>query len=139
MNSFSIYKQQQPPFVDYDKVTDCYKGYAIDLLIELAKRLKFDYSIRLVEDGRFGDISENNTWNGVVRKLIDKEADIGLGSMYIMAERETVIDFTVPYHGLVGSSIMMKAQKVPNSLFKFLTVLELDVWLCVIGTYLVAR
>jgi hypothetical protein len=28
--------------------------------------------------------------------------DIGLGSMSVMAERETVIDFTVPYYDLVG-------------------------------------
>lgn len=36
----------------------------------------------------------------MVRKLIDKQADIGLGSMSVMAERETVIDFTVPYYDL---------------------------------------
>jgi glutamate receptor, ionotropic, invertebrate len=47
-------------------------------------------------------------WNGIVRKLIDKQADIGLGSMSVMAERETVIDFTVPYYDLVGITIMVK-------------------------------
>jgi ionotropic glutamate receptor len=44
-------------------------------------------------------------WNGVVRKLIDKQADIGLGSMSVMAERETVIDFTVPYYDLGNFSL----------------------------------
>lgn len=87
----------------------------------------------------FGDIFENNTWNGVVRRLIDKEADIGIGSMSIMAERETVIEFTVPYHDLVGLAIMMKTQRIPNSLFKFLTVLEMEVWLYLIGAYLMTR
>lgn len=64
---------------------------------EIAKFLKFDYEIKEVEDQRFGNMDEKGEWNGVVRKLIDKQADIGLGSMSVMAERETVIDFTVPY------------------------------------------
>lgn len=74
-----------------------YKGYCIDLMDEIAKFLKFDYEIKEVEDQRFGNMDEKGEWNGVVRKLIDKQADIGLGSMSVMAERETVIDFTVPY------------------------------------------
>lgn len=125
--------------MEFDNETGCYKGYAVDLLIELGKRLNFSYSIMAVEDGRFGDILENNTWNGVVRKLIDKEVDIGLGAMSMIAEREAVIDYTVPYHDVVGIAILMKAQNVPNSLFKFLTVLQFDAWLCIIATYLVAR
>lgn len=34
-------------------------------------------------------MDDKGEWNGVVRKLIDKQADIGLGSMSVMAERET--------------------------------------------------
>lgn len=131
--------QQQTPFVIFNTNTGCYEGYSIDLLIKLADQLTFEYSIKEVEDGSFGHIFENNTWNGVVRKLIDKEADIGLGSMSIIAERETVIDFTVPYHDLVGISIMMQAHRVPNTWFKFLTVLDWVVWCCVVLTYLTAR
>ena len=52
-----------------------------------------------------------------------------------MAERETVIDFTVPYYDLVGITIMMKRQKVETSLFRFLTVLEDSVWACILAAY----
>lgn len=55
-----------------------------------------------------GNMNDKGEWNGVVRKLIDKQADIGLGSMSVMAERETVIDFTVPYYDLVGITIMVR-------------------------------
>ena len=55
--------------------------------------------------------------------------------MSVMAERETVIDFTVPYYDLVGITIMMKKPKVPTSLFKFLTVLENSVWGCILAAY----
>lgn len=59
--------------------------------------------------------------------------------MSVMAERETVIDFTVPYYDLVGITIMMQLPSTPSSLFKFLTVLETDVWLCILGAYFFTR
>lgn len=116
-----------------------YKGYCIELLNEIATLVKFDYNIQEVEDKKFGNMDESGEWNGIVRKLIDKQADIGLGSMSVMAERETVIDFTVPYYDLVGITIMMQLPSTPSSLFKFLTVLETDVWLCILGAYFFTR
>lgn len=68
-----------------------------------------------------------------------QRADIGLGSLSVMAERENVIDFTVPYYDLVGITILMKKSQSPTSLFKFLTVLENDVWLCILAAYFFTR
>lgn len=59
--------------------------------------------------------------------------------MSVMAERETVIDFTVPYYDLVGIAILMQLPSTPSSLFKFLTVLETNVWLCILAAYLITR
>ena len=59
--------------------------------------------------------------------------------MAVMAERENVIDFTVPYYDLVGITIMMNRPAVSTSLFKFLTVLENDVWLCILAAYFFTR
>lgn len=56
-----------------------------------------------------------------------------------MAERENVVDFTVPYYDLVGITILMKKPQTPTSLFKFLTVLENDVWMCILGAYFFTR
>ncbi|XP_037037565.1 ionotropic receptor 25a [Bradysia coprophila] len=133
---YRVYTVVQAPFIIKDPAAPKgYKGYCIDLMNEIAKYLKFDYEIKEVEDQRFGNMDEKGEWNGVVRKLIDKQADIGLGSMSVMAERETVIDFTVPYYDLVGITIMMQLPSSPSSLFKFLTVLETNVWLCILGAY----
>lgn len=132
--------QQQAPFImKDDKAPKGFKGYCIDLLDEIAKLVKFDYVIQEVEDKKFGNMDESGEWNGIVRKLIDKQADIGLGSMSVMAERETVIDFTVPYYDLVGIAILMQLPSTPSSLFKFLTVLETNVWLCILAAYLITR
>jgi len=52
---------------------DRFKGFCIDLLEEIAKVLKFDYVIKLVEDDKYGaPVGPNGEWNGMVRELIDK-------------------------------------------------------------------
>lgn len=84
-------------------------------------------------------MDENGNWNGIIKELIEKRADIGLTSLSVMAERENVVDFTVPYYDLVGITIMMKLPRNPTSLFKFLTVLENDVWLSILGAYFFTR
>ena len=116
-----------------------FKGYCIDLIENIAEIVGFDYEIKEVEDKKFGNMDEKGEWNGIVRKLIDKQADVGLGSMSVMAERETVIDFTVPYYDLVGITIMMILPSQQPSLFKFLTVLETNVWLCILAAYFFTR
>lgn len=62
-----------------------------------------------------------------------------MSSLYVTAERENVIDFTVPYYDLVGINILMKKPRPETSLFKFLTVLEGEVWLCILGAYFFTR
>ena len=57
----------------------------------------------------------------------------------MMAEREFVVDYTVPYYDLVGTAIMMKKVKTDTSLFKFLSVLEGSVWGCILAAYFVTR
>jgi ionotropic kainate glutamate receptor 2 len=51
-------------------------------------------------------------WNGIVRQLIDKRADLAVASMTINYARQTVIDFTKPFMNL-GISILFKAPKDP--------------------------
>lgn len=114
-----------------------YSGYCVDLMNYIAKELEFNYEIEELTE--FGKMDDDGNWNGVIKKLIDKEADIALGTMSVMSERETVIDFTVPFYDLVGITILMKLPRTPSSLFKFLTVLETNVWLCILGSYFFTR
>ena len=58
-----------------------------------------------------------------------------MGPISVMAERENVVDFTVPYYDLVGLTILMKKPKFDYSLVKFLSVLDEDVWGCIIGAF----
>lgn len=50
-----------------------YQGFAIDLLKEIAKKLKFNYTVYIVKDGTYGAPNDKTgDWNGMVRELIEK-------------------------------------------------------------------
>ncbi|XP_032516645.2 ionotropic receptor 25a [Danaus plexippus] len=127
--------EQQPFIIRDEEAPKGFKGYCIDLIEEIRQIVKFDYEITLAPDGSFGVMDENGNWNGIIKELMEKRADIGLTSLSVMAERENVVDFTVPYYDLVGITILMKLPRTPTSLFKFLTVLENDVWLSILAAY----
>ena len=65
---------QEDPYVmlDSNDLNAHFKGFCIDLLKEIAKVLKFDYTIKLVDDGKYGaPVGPNGEWNGMVGELID--------------------------------------------------------------------
>ncbi|KAK7085043.1 hypothetical protein SK128_002474 [Halocaridina rubra] len=129
---------QQPPFImkrKNDEGQDEFYGYCIELINEIKEIIKFEYEIYEAPDGKFGTMDEDHQWNGMIKELIEKRADIALAPLSVMAERENVVDFTVPYYDLVGITILMKKPEVPTSLFKFLTVLEPEVWICILFAY----
>ncbi|XP_046979209.1 ionotropic receptor 25a [Schistocerca americana] len=128
---------QQPFVIKYqdENGSTKFKGYCIDLINAIRNITNFEIEIYEVADGKFGNMDEEGRWNGMIKDLIDKKAHIALGALSVMAERENVVDFTVPYYDLVGITILMKKPKTPTSLFKFLTVLENDVWLCILAAY----
>ena len=97
--------------------------------------ISIEYELYDVAD--YGSPDEFGNWDGLVGELVNRRADMGVGAIAVMAEREHVIDYTVPYYDLVGITILMKKVKVPTSLFKFLSVLEDSVWGCILGAYFV--
>ncbi|XP_044756675.1 ionotropic receptor 25a-like [Coccinella septempunctata] len=134
--TYRVVVAEQTPFIFRDENhPKGYNGYCIDLMDKIGEILKFEYEVILATNNEFGHMDENGHWNGLIKDLMDKKADIGLGPISVMEERESVIDFTVPYYDLVGITIMMKIPYAQTSLFKFLTVLEDEVWYCIIAAY----
>ncbi|XP_076271917.1 glutamate receptor ionotropic, kainate 2-like isoform X1 [Rhynchophorus ferrugineus] len=113
-----------------------YEGFCIDLLKELASMIGFEYRIELVPDGKYGAIDlDTGEWNGIVRQLMDKKADLAVGSMTINYARESVIDFTKPFMNL-GISILFKVPSSPQTrLFSFMNPLATDIWMYVFSAY----
>ena len=109
----------------------------MDLLADIADLLKFEYTLYEVPGNKYGMMDENGNWDGAVKELLDKQAKIIVGAVPVMAEREAFIDFTVPYYDLVGSLILMKKVQEETALFRFLSVLEGSVWICILAAYFV--
>ncbi|XP_050393483.1 glutamate receptor ionotropic, NMDA 2B [Patella vulgata] len=77
-------------------VDACCTGLSIDLLVRLSQDLNFDFDLFEVKDGEWG--AENNgEWNGLVRVLMDNKADMVVTSFKISPDRNTQVDFSLPY------------------------------------------
>lgn len=151
---------ESPPFImkrtTNDNNTIEWYGYCMDFFLELIKHLPYEvtYEIYQVADNKFGskvrqiimEPKDNSKfpvprkiekWNGLIGDLEMGKAHIGLAPLAVMAERELAIDFTVPFYDLVGIQILLKKPEVPQDWFKFLTVLDNEVWFSITVAYFV--
>nr|XP_049703804.1 glutamate receptor ionotropic, kainate 2 isoform X4 [Helicoverpa armigera]XP_049703805.1 glutamate receptor ionotropic, kainate 2 isoform X4 [Helicoverpa armigera]XP_049703806.1 glutamate receptor ionotropic, kainate 2 isoform X4 [Helicoverpa armigera] len=114
-----------------------FEGFCIDLLARVAARAGFHYRLRLVPDNMYGARDpDTGHWNGIVRELMDRKADIAVASMTINYAREAVIDFTKPFMNL-GIGILFKVPtSQPTRLFSFLNPLAIEIWLYVLAAYI---
>ncbi|XP_077486226.1 glutamate receptor ionotropic, kainate 2-like [Amblyomma americanum] len=115
---------------------DRFEGFCVDLLREMAMALGFRYQLRLVRDGAHGSRDSKGQWNGMVRELVDREADLAIGDLTITYAREQVVDFTMPFMTVGVSILYTKPQQEPSLLF-FLCPLTTGVWLLVATAYVV--
>nr|QZH55025.1 ionotropic glutamate receptor 3 [Achelura yunnanensis] len=114
-----------------------FEGFCIDLLARVAAKAGFHYRLRLVPDNMYGARDpDTGQWNGIVRELMDRKADIAVASMTISYAREAVIDFTKPFMNL-GIGILFKVPtSQPTRLFSFLNPLAIEIWLYVLAAYI---
>ncbi|CAL1543624.1 unnamed protein product, partial [Lymnaea stagnalis] len=103
-----------------------YEGFCIDILIEMAKVLGFQYNISKVPDGKFGS-KKLGGWTGMIRQLIDKKADVALAPFQMATERAEVVDFTKPYM-TKGTTVVVKRPDQGIGVFQFLAPLSNIVW-----------
>lgn len=80
---------------------------------------------------------ESGEWNGLIGDLVKGEIDIAVAGMTMTSEREEVVDFVAPYFDQSGISIIIRKPVRPRSLFKFLEVLRVEVWLAILGALVV--
>ncbi|KAK3571938.1 hypothetical protein QTP86_020507 [Hemibagrus guttatus] len=107
-------------------VKQCCKGFCIDILKRLAKIVGFTYDLYLVTNGKHGK-KIDGVWNGMVGEVVDKRADMAIGSLTINEERSEVIDFSVPFVE-TGISVMVSRSNGTVSPSAFLEPYSPAVW-----------
>ncbi|XP_076437124.1 glutamate receptor ionotropic, NMDA 2B-like [Babylonia areolata] len=76
----------------------CCYGLSIDLLKVSSRELRFDYDLFEVEDGMWGAIDKaTGRWNGPIKMLLDREADMVVTSLKINPDRNRAVRFSVPF------------------------------------------
>ncbi|KAH8235493.1 hypothetical protein KR032_001672, partial [Drosophila birchii] len=110
-----------------------WEGYCIDFIMRLAQKLNFEYAIVAPEVGHMGEVNESGEWDGVVGDLVRGETDFAIAALKMYSEREEVVDFLPPYFEQTGISIAIRKPVRRTSLFKFMTVLRVEVWLSIVA------
>lgn len=130
--------REQPP----DAVTpltgnDRYEGFSMDLIDEIANELQFRYRFELVADNAYGSYNRHTKrWDGLVKELLDRRADLAICDLTITYERRRVVDFTMPFMTLGISILYTKPRKEEPILFQFFKPLGMDVWICMSTAFL---
>ncbi|EZA54693.1 glutamate receptor ionotropic, kainate 2 isoform X2 [Ooceraea biroi] len=115
-----------------------YEGYCIDLIDEIAKQLGFKYTFELEPKNKYGTYDEKTkTWDGLIRRLLDHEADLAICDLTITYQRESAVDFSMPFMNLGISILFSKPEEKVPLLFSFLSPLSVDVWMYMATAYLI--
>ena len=124
---------------DWEKQTgnDRWEGYCVDLIKELALIQSFKYELRVIESDSpsHGSRNEKGEWNGLIKELIDGRADISVADLTITYERESVVDFTMPFMSLGIGILVKKPTKASPKLFEFMLPLAPEVWIYLITAF----
>ncbi|XP_045462381.1 glutamate receptor ionotropic, kainate 2 isoform X3 [Harmonia axyridis] len=115
-----------------------FEGFCIDLLKWIANQVGFQYTIRLVPDHMYGVYDpDTKQWNGIVRELMEKRADLAVASMTINYARESVIDFTKPFMNL-GIGILFKATstRIVGGIWWFFTLIIISSYTANLAAFL---
>lgn len=92
-------------------VVRCCAGLSIDLLNILSEKMAFDFDLFEVADRSFGVENEiTGEWNGLIRALQDRQADMVLTALQITPKRNKLIEFSMPYLE-TGTTIVVSLRK----------------------------
>ncbi|KAK7863959.1 hypothetical protein R5R35_000076 [Gryllus longicercus] len=116
---------------------DRYEGYGVDIINDLSMMLGFNYTLEIQHDNKYGSRDpKTGEWDGMLRRIMDDEADLAITDLTITAERESAVDFTMPFMS-TGISILYKAPtKAPPKLFSFMDPFSIDVWIVMFFAYI---
>merc|ERR1711936_25448 len=141
--TFVIVGVLNPPYTMYveskEKLTgnDQFEGFAVDLATELSKILGFNFTFKLVDDGKYGSETSPGNWNGMLGEVHDGKADFVIADISITASRASAFSFTIPWLNLGISILYIRPRPAAPSLLAFLDPFTTDVYIYTLGVFFV--
>ena len=121
----------EPPFIYTTNISnkgETLSGVNYDLAISLANMCNFTLQFERIDV--YGSLQEGN-WTGIVKKLHNKELDIGIASFTRTFERDKVIDFSIGIHTHYYV-LFMKTSKEVVQWMTFINAFSKAFWFCLI-------
>jgi len=117
----------------------CCVGFIIDLFLMIVREVGLEVDMYVVEDGKYGIIKSDGTWNGMIADVINGTADIAVGGITITEAREKYVNFTLPYFEAKMGIIVKPIIKIVDFVnFEFISCLsgelQLMLWFVIVGT-----
>ncbi|XP_068908898.1 glutamate receptor ionotropic, kainate 2-like [Tenebrio molitor] len=144
--TFRVVSRIYPPYLSRKAGVDgsvmsgnsAFEGYGMDLIDGICKLYECNYEFELVPDNNYGKYDpKTKEWNGLIRHLLDRKADLAICDLTTTYERRKAVDFTNPFMTLGISILYAKIVKEPPELLAFTNPLSLDVWLYMVTAYMV--
>ena len=111
-------------------------GHDIDLLREISKILNFTLQIHVLNELMpWGFLTENGTSGGVMKKVINKEVDIGIGTYFLTKTRAKFMEYSEYSDSKIV--LVIPPGKPLNAFEKLFHPLKFTTWIALIFTILI--
>ena len=111
----------------------CCSGKLLEIMERVRTRLGFNYSLYIVEDGKWGS-KENGSWNGMIRDLVDGKADMALHALNYLGKRFEAINYSAFLETMGYGILRIKNVKKEFPDWTFLAPLSRDLKWALFGT-----
>ncbi|XP_064101097.1 glutamate receptor ionotropic, delta-2-like [Macrobrachium nipponense] len=106
-------------------------GFDLMILKTLASSFNFSFKVFEPADGSFGNPKSDGTSSGMIGMVARREASLAFGGITLTDVRDTVVDFTYPYH-YAYMGIFSRAPKEKSRALAVLSPFTLEVWIGII-------
>ena len=83
-------------------------GFIPDIFQSLATSLNFTFKLAKSRDEKWGAVDDSGEWNGIVKDLLEEEADISACSLIVTESRSTAIDFGLSFRSTFTTFFVSK-------------------------------
>ncbi len=129
VNSYLPYATFNLPVTTEENKTH-YVGFMADIVYGLETALNFQTEWVKPKDGSWGKPGKDGRWTGIVRDLIDQEADFSSGGMFMNAERAKYVDYAIGLTKIMNSLTMgISKQRQTINVLAYVNIYNEVTWL----------
>lgn len=120
-----------------NNVDEILHGVYPDILRELQTILNFTLQFQKNKDvGKWGTLNSKGFWNGMVRMILEHEADMAVSNFAMTLERSDVVDFSITFDSDVTKMFIQRPRR-DQTWSLFLEVFDIWFWIFILFTAIV--